>query len=229
MPANRAERFMKFLGVVKSVLRSASRKCLWAYARWAPYHWKKEGLVMKLSHYLGLDGEELLPGVLRFGGSILCRLSEELQQRIYYFGTYEPRTEELVHRLVNRGAVVLDVGANIGIYSLLAAKKAGAQGKVIALEPVPAIFRQLCEGLRRNGCSTVTPLNCAAWRVNGEVQMGCPDVKGNSGSYGIERQGTVESIVRVKAMRLDDLLNPMNLPRVDLIKMDIEGPELPAL
>jgi FkbM family methyltransferase len=122
----------------------------------------------------------------------------------------------------------VDVGANIGVYTMLAAKKGGSSGKVISLEPIPQMFQQLSEGVRLNGYTNVLVYNVAAWEQNRQLKMFCSEPQ-NLGSYGVDINEEKKSGINVQAVRIDDLMNQLGILRVDLIKIDVEGAELPVL
>jgi len=211
-------------------MKKRLRRILRVYARYFPYHWKKEGVVRRFSDLLKLDPDELALSELWFGSQVLCRMCDGYQQRLYYFGTQDRKSEELFSRLLRAGDTVLDVGANIGIYTLLAASKVGVHGRVMSLEPIPETFRELRENVRLNCCKDVSLYQVAAWQCNGTVQMGCPmDPRRHADLYGVGIEGIEQSTLTVKAVRIDDLVRSAGISRVDFIKMDIEGAELPAL
>jgi FkbM family methyltransferase len=216
---SRSERCLK-----KRMLREILRM----YAQYFPEHWKKEGLIIKLSELLGLDEKLIVPSHLWFGSWVLCLMSDFFQRRIYYFGSHERKTENLIFRLTWQGANVLDIGANIGVYTMLAAKNARGSGKVISLEPVPQMFQQLSEGVRLNGYTNVLVYNIAAWEQNRQLKMVCSEPQ-NLGSYGVDIKEHKQSGISVQAVRIDDLAVQLGLQTVDLIKIDVEGAELQVL
>jgi FkbM family methyltransferase len=155
-------------------------------------------------------------------------MSDFFQRRIYYFGSHERKTEDLVYKLTSRGGNVLDVGANIGVYTMLAAKRSGVSGKVISLEPVPQVFEQLSGGVRLNGYTNVLVYNVAAWEQNRVLKMFCSEAE-NLGSYGVDIKEEEKSAISIQAVRIDDLVVQIGLQAIDLIKIDVEGAELPVL
>jgi FkbM family methyltransferase len=136
-------------------------------------------------------------------------------------GSYEPHV--LPHFLdsISAGDFVLDVGANIGIYSLLAAKKVGASGKVFSIEPVAKNVRSLCTGIIENDLSNVTVLPVAASDRSSVIAI----LRTPDSSNGIVDPSTMRSIGSdfVPTQRLDVLLS--GIERLNVIKIDIEGHE----
>ena len=82
-------------------------------------------------------------------------------------GFYEPEETELLRKIVRKGAVVVDVGANIGWYTLLSAHLAGENGKIIAFEPEPSSFSLLSKSVKRNGFKNVFLFNNCVSNMKG--------------------------------------------------------------
>jgi FkbM family methyltransferase len=121
------------------------------------------------------------------------------------------------------GDVFLDVGAYIGPFAILAAKAAGATGKVFALEPDPKNRRQLEKNLALNGITNCTVVPLAAWSRGGRIGWRNADQPDWHRASEDTVTGTTEAI------SIDDLVAHYSLDRVDWIKMDIEGGEVEAL
>jgi FkbM family methyltransferase len=90
------------------------------------------------------------------------------------------------------------------------------------------MFEQLSEGIRLNGYTNVLVYNVAAWEQNRQLKMFCSEPQ-NLGSYGVDINEEKKSGINVQAVRIDDLMNQLGILRVDLIKIDVEGAELPVL
>jgi len=138
-----------------------------------------------------------------------------------------------VRKLLRPGMVVFDLGANLGQYTLLAAKCVGKQGQVHSFEPSHRMFRELEFNIKLNGFSDICILNslavcdtCGTAKLS-RYEEGA-EVYASLGSQ--ERQeATVIGYEEVKTVRLDDYIEEQRVDRVDFIKMDIEGAELLAL
>jgi FkbM family methyltransferase len=127
--------------------------------------------------------------------------------------------------------VVIDVGANVGQYTVIAAIEVGGRGQVHAFEPVPRIFHRLERHVVENGLATIVRMNMAAlWNRTDTVklQLGA-DVVGNDALYTIGISSACADTVFAPALRLDDYVTEKQLERVDFIKMDVEGAEWFAL
>ncbi len=121
------------------------------------------------------------------------------------------------------GNVVVDIGAHIGWYSIQAAKAVGIAGRVIALEPDESNRNQLERNLTLNQIANHTIVPLAAWSATGPVHWSPSEV--SVWNKIDETRGPTT----VNAISLDDLVSRLSLPRVDWIKMDIEGAETEAL
>jgi FkbM family methyltransferase len=117
--------------------------------------------------------------------------------------------------------VVLDIGANIGIYSMRAASRLPASGTVIAVEPLPQNVQALCASVRYNGFRNVQVFPFAASDSSGMVVMVCDGDSSNGVVIAASDDGGAS--VLVPAHRLDTVL--ASLERLDVIKIDVEGHE----
>ncbi len=119
------------------------------------------------------------------------------------------------------GDIVFDIGAYVGDSALWFAKAVGPQGKVYAFEPEPSNFERLKANLKRNKVINVIPLQLALSENEGEMQIaggeGCSEITETAGD------------TSVKVTTADKFMEANKLPRVDFIKMDVEGHELKVL
>jgi FkbM family methyltransferase len=128
---------------------------------------------------------------------------------------------------IGPGSIVLDVGANIGLYTLEAAKAVGATGRVIAIEASPGHISTIGKSVGLNGFQNVDIISSAVGDVEGMTTLTLPE----GANHGMFTLGSVAGSVtmRVNVKRIDDILDEQNVLSVDFIKMDIEGSELVAL
>ncbi|HRU04311.1 MAG TPA: FkbM family methyltransferase [Candidatus Brocadiia bacterium] len=143
-----------------------------------------------------------------------------------YHGVYEPFETELVKRYARPGAVALDIGANIGYYTLLMASIAGPEGRVYAFEPEPANYALLCENLRANNLGNVTTFQKAVSDREGVVCLSMSSE--NMGDHRIHHRGAGRRLAEVEAVTVDSLADELG-GRLCLVKMDIQGAEGLAL
>jgi FkbM family methyltransferase len=146
-----------------------------------------------------------------------------------WFSFYENLVDQQYLRNGQRlspGDAVIDVGANIGCFSTLAASRVGRSGKVIAAEPSTPTYRQLLANLERTGSSNVTPRHVAVGGRTGSVQIRSARNALYSSIYsqvgGREVGGQVETVPLVT---VDQLMREADLDRCALLKVDCEGGE----
>jgi len=137
-------------------------------------------------------------------------------------GVYEPFETELVKKEIKKGDVVLDLGANIGYYTLIFAKLVGKRGKVFAFEPDPTNFSLLKKNVEMNGYKNVELVQKAVSNKTGKIKLYlCED---NKGDHRIYNSHDGRQSIEIEAIRLDDYFKNYN-GAVDFIKMDIQGAE----
>ncbi len=137
----------------------------------------------------------------------------------------EPGTGDVLRRLVQPGMVVADVGANIGLLTLILAWSAGPTGKVIAFEP-EAIPRSNLEKMKHlNGLSWVEVRDQAVGEKAGQLTFHVSDIIGHSSLYALPEAEEART-VEVEVVRLDDVAPAK---RMDVVKIDVEGAELDVL
>jgi FkbM family methyltransferase len=130
----------------------------------------------------------------------------------------------LLEKLVEPGMQILDVGANIGLYTVLLARLTGEAGRVFAFEPEPNLFSLLCENCAANEELNVTPFQCAAGNANGRATFQRATFNSGDNRLGASKPGGHS--IEVEVVRLDEVL-PMRT--VQFIKLDVQGHELAAL
>ena len=132
----------------------------------------------------------------------------------------------LMGSLLRPGDWVLDVGANVGTYTLRFSEAVGPQGRVIALEPVPATFELLAANARLARFENITLLNAAASRGTRSVTMQVPTLPDGLPNHFMAAISDGAEDLAVLALSIDAL----ELPHpVRLAKIDAEGHELPIL
>ena len=144
----------------------------------------------------------------------------------YFDRPYEPYTVELFKRAIKLGSRVLDIGAQFGHYSLLAARGAGPGGKVYAFEPAPANFKLLERNILVNGyADRIEAIPKGVGETNTAATL---YVYEGSDSHGMYRhpEARVKETVTFECVELDEFLAGQ---QIDVIKMDIEGNEPNAL
>jgi len=143
---------------------------------------------------------------------------------------FENTEHRFVEKLLQPGMTVLDIGANQGYYTMLASRRVGREGKVIAFEPSPREFGRLKWHLWLNRCNNVEPFAFALGAEAGKGELHV--VQGTESGCNSLRPPKVAQPVApltVSVQRLDDFLKDRGFPQVDFIKLDVEGAELSVL
>lgn len=147
-----------------------------------------------------------------------------------YFGSYAPLVIEAMKRYLHRGGVFIDIGANIGYLSAIAAGLVGTRGQVHSFEPVPAYHRRLLRLRELNPQYAFFANSCAAGETTGTCTIYVTREPGqNSMVPAYQRAANVVSTLDVPVVRLDDYVAQKSLRHISLIKIDAEGFELPVL
>lgn len=146
---------------------------------------------------------------------------------------FEFETLEHYVSLIENGDVILDIGANIGLFSIIGSEIVGDTGKIYAFEPSPKTFAALNENLTLNNCNNVVSSTLALSNSNGRADLIFPEegrVNHEQGdlfthlSYSEEGMGNDLS-GNVQTCTIDSFMETHGVSRIDLIKIDIEGAE----
>ncbi len=141
-------------------------------------------------------------------------------------GSYEPEIEAVFRSVLRPGMTVIDIGANIGFFSMLSASIVGAAGHVLAVEPNPANARMIEASRRLNGFGQIVTAQVAAGRRTGLLVLNTSHSNGTT-SAPLDDPSALLQAQTVACVALDALIDPGR--RVDLIKVDAEGAEYNAL
>ena len=143
------------------------------------------------------------------------------------WGFYEKYETELFKRLVKKGMVVVDIGANVGYYTLLVAHLVGDEGKVFAFEPDPNNYSLLCKNIEVNGYRNVIPVRKAVFNKSGKTSLFLD--KNNLGGHSLSEANVHKSAsITVEVTSLDDYFKNTDC-KIDVIKMDVQGSEMGVL
>jgi len=201
------------------------------------------GILAELAHYTGLNRLKI---VNKMGTSLRCGIRYFLPEKVCvkvhglilnvprdfaFLGVrpYEPKTTNLLLSLLRPGMTFVDVGAHIGYYSLLSSRKVGPTGRVFAFEPDPRNYALLTANISANNCTNVVSVQKAVADYTGKGRL---FLSTSSVSHSLYKDNSVpiSSIIEVDVVSLDDYFRQLGWPSVvNVIKMDIEGAEIPAL
>lgn len=168
----------------------------------------------------------------RYGAKFDLKLPDSIQTSIFLTGVWEKNMSKLISSALRPADIFVDVGANIGWYTIMASKLVGSTGKVFAFEASPSIYNVLLSNLAKNNIENVQAFNIAVSDHLGS----CPIYNAPVGNIGhstiIDSLATTDGHTFekiVKCDRLSSLLEHAVLFDARFIKIDIEGAERLAI
>jgi FkbM family methyltransferase len=217
--------YMRYEGIPRAV--ALATRAVRAYVRWMPGNAGKRALVERL-----VD-----PVVARRAHTFVARTIHRARMRgdhrlimprcIYWFGVWEPLLSHWVEERLRPGDVFVDVGANMGYFTLLAARGVGPTGAVVAFEPAPPTFAKLTANLALNPGAPVRPVRAAVGAHEATVAFYRAPWN-DAESSTLERPGA-EPAGAVRVAPLARLLSDDEIARTRIVKIDIEGGEWDAV
>jgi FkbM family methyltransferase len=167
----------------------------------------------------------------RWGGMLLLDTRDSvLGPALMLYGLWEIDVTNWFQEILRPGHVFVDVGANIGYYTLLGSRLVGDNGHIFAIEAHPRMAELLGRNVIINGRYNVSTWQRAAWsrsevlKFHARRHFASNSSAGSLGDRGLEELHDDEEVLEVRAVPLDVIL--ADVPRVDLIKIDVEGAEL---
>ena len=139
---------------------------------------------------------------------------------------YEPMETDIFKKQIKPGNTVLDIGANIGYYTLISARLVGPLGRVYAFEPDPANFRLLQKNVEANGYANVVLVNKAVSNKTGKLRLYLNPA--NRGDHRVYDSKDGRPSLEIETVALDRFFKPLD-KKIHFIKMDIQGAEALAL
>jgi FkbM family methyltransferase len=160
----------------------------------------------------------------------ITRILYEQQHLVRFGKSFEADILKRYVDLLRPGSVVLDIGANIGLYSLLGSETIEKAGKILAFEPEPLTYQALLRNLKLNKSDNVKTFPIALSDHQGRIRLSVPTEVRAQYSYGdsylsIDPAKHDDPAAPIECRRLDDVLADEGIDHVDLIKIDVEGAE----
>ncbi len=193
-------------------------------------------LILNLVHKYYFK-KALVVNIRDFDGDLKMqlRLNEHMQSQIFWRGYYNRDIQWVLHNVLKSGMVVVDAGANVGEVTLIAAKLVGDSGKVYAFEPQKDVAAELSINVDANNFNQVSIELKGLSDEVGEKSLyiaSCDFADGSKNEglatlYPSDR--CQEEAGTIILETLDHYVEQNNICQLNLIKMDIEGAELPAL
>ena len=202
-------------------------KLLNAYTQHFPFPHRGLKYFLKVAKWFGLSNK-FYSKKLRGNFYLRVNPSEHIQQQLFWYGYYEKELGDLIKTLLAPGDVFLDIGANVGYFSLLAASYEPTI-RVFSFEPVSSVYQKLEENISINDAKNIRTIKAAAGRKNGdgEIYISGPD---NTGMSSFEKPGNFSGQTeKVSVIAIDEWIKSSGLSMLSLVKLDIEGYELAAL
>jgi FkbM family methyltransferase len=145
--------------------------------------------------------------------------------RQIYMGCFANAMTRWMRSLLHSGGTFLDVGAHAGYFSLIAAHRVGRGGRVFAIEPNPVVFSALRAHLTANGISQVDACNWGLAECAGSIALYVPPAESVRDYNATLLRRPDWTVIETAVRRLDDCLDDWGVPRIDLMKIDVEGAE----
>jgi FkbM family methyltransferase len=157
-------------------------------------------------------------------------ISKSMGSAIYWRGAHDWRPIFAMEKCVKKGDTVIDIGANQGEYSLWSARMVGVMGKVYAFEPLSAIFERLKENISLNPgfFQIISPIQLGLSDKRNKLKLYSSDLS-NEGVNTLYKEENSIFLEEIELSTLDQEWEKMGTPRLDAIKIDVEGAELPVL
>jgi FkbM family methyltransferase len=186
---------------------------------------------------LGIGNSIMLKfDVPKYGYKVYCPINKE------DFAIMSRHEDEIIHQFnTKQGDIVVDVGAHMGKYTIIASKRVGENGKVIAIEAHPGNYEILNRNIELNGLTNITTLNYAVYSKEAKIKLFLPDEESGytmhhsvmfnylSSKYPLQGKEN-EKFIEVNANTLDNLLQQNGISQeVNWIKIDVEGAEFEVL
>jgi FkbM family methyltransferase len=167
-----------------------------------------------------------LPG----GGSVVLRFDEWVGRHYLLHGSsFDPAELEFMRDALAPGATAIDVGANVGVYTITAALRVGTTGRVIAVEPDADYLPRLRANLERNGLGNAEVVVAAAGDADGEVELAIAEDRAFSSIKPLVAYAGSGATRRVRQQRLDSIWDEAGQPAVAFVKVDVEGAEVEVI
>ncbi len=147
------------------------------------------------------------------------------------FRYFPPKTERETYDMgkyynVNKGEIVLELGAYIGMYAIKMSEIVGVEGKVIAVEAIEDNYSILKKNVESNSISNIIPMNKAIWNKDEDISFFRTENQENSAVTGVVDE---DNIITVEGATIDTIVKNNNLLRVDFIRIQVNGAEVEAL
>lgn len=172
---------------------------------------------------------EMFPQPVQAGPAIGLRIGRAEASADYRLGTNELPVQVAIADAVSPGGVFFDIGANVGFFSLLAARNVGPSGWVHAFEPVPANVARIRANARRNGLRNIDVLEAAVSDSAGTTTLLLAAHPGGAVIASAGAPPDPIGSIEVSTVTIDDLVDGRRVRPPTVVKIDVEGAEAEVL
>lgn len=188
-------------------------------------------VLKKEREYLSFEKSEQKKIIKKLSGIKMYLYKDSSLSVLIYNNRFENDEIQFIKKFLKKGHRLIDIGANIGLFSLIAAKIVTDEGRVISFEPTPITFDRLVENIRLNNFLNIQPIPLALSDKNSELSLFCHiDGKDAWNTFATPQNGNYTTI-NVKTVCLDDYCkeNYELFSDINLMKIDAEGWEIPII
>ncbi|WP_328318784.1 FkbM family methyltransferase [Streptomyces sp. NBC_00388] len=161
----------------------------------------------------------------RFGARFALDTQDLIQRYLYLFGGWEPHMTHWLRSRLRPGDTFVDVGANIGYFSVLASRLVGSAGRVVSVEASPVFHRRLLQHARLNACDNIRAVNTAVADTRKLLTFVLASSNNMGANSIVPYEGAAESTFDIEALPLAEVLRPEEITAARVIKVDVEGAE----
>ena len=161
----------------------------------------------------------------RSGARFAVDTQDLIERYLYLFGVWEPHMTHWLQSRLRPGDVFVDVGANIGAFSVLGSRLVGERGRVVAIEASPEFHRRVLRHVELNRCGNVRPVNVAVADRPTTLTFVLASSRNKGANSIVPYEGPAESTFEMAALPLSQVLRPDEIARARVIKIDVEGAE----
>lgn len=154
-----------------------------------------------------------------------CKYYFQKKQKMFFVES-EVNIHGLIKGILQPGDTFVDIGSNMGQYSLPIAKRVGSKGRVIAADANPENIMNLRKNIEINNLGNVTALHLAVSDHDGQSTF---YLTGESGTGSLLQRGDAAQPIQIQSITLDSLVKSLNVDDVDLLKIDVEGSEIECI
>lgn len=195
------------------------------YVRYAPVPFGKAVLAARFLNAHLRENPRRAVVEARFGSRLAVDTQDLVQRYLYLFGVWEPHMTNWLQRRLRPGDGFIDVGANIGYYSVLASGLVGDTGQVVTVEASPVFHERLLQQARLNECRNIRAINAGVSDSEKTLTFILASSHNMGANSIVPYDGPAESTFEIEARPLAELLTPDEVANARVIKIDVEGSE----